>query len=131
MNKRRSIMRKIKLSLVLVLVLFLLVGCAAITNFFTGTPKTFDQIWKELTPKGKVALAFSIYNKQYQEYKIQAARTNRTETENVILRQKKKLLVDVYPLIQMFDLALVEGKPLDATIEVALIGYLRQLYTKI
>jgi len=108
------------------LIVFLLIGCAQLSSFL-GTEKSFDQLWSESTPKGKMAIAFSIYNKQYEDYKVQAARTNLTEPEKKVLRQKKKILVDIYPLIQSLDIALAEGKPFDSGIEAILVGFLRQL----
>ena len=115
----------------ILLAVILIAGCAQISQFLGIAPKSFDEIWEGLTPKGKVALAFSIYNKQYEDYKIQAARKDLTEPEKQVLRQKKKILTEIYPLITTLDLSLAEGQPFNPAVEAALIGYLRQLAGKI
>lgn len=55
-----------------------------------------------MEPKERVTWMLSIYNAQYEDYKTQAARTDLTEAQKEILREKKKVLTKVYPLIETY-----------------------------
>ena|SRR3972149_4120029 len=116
-------------SVVMILVIVVcmsLVGCAALQSIgITGKP------YSQMTPKEKMAFVYKSYNKAYEDYKIQAVRTNLTEPEKVVLRDKKKVLTQVRPIIDSLDLALIEGKPFDPAIERLITDSLRQLGTKI
>ncbi len=118
-------MRKFKVMAVMVLVLTL-VSCAALQSIgITVKP------YSEMTPKEKMIFLYKSYNKQYDDYKVQAVKPNLTEPEKVVLRGRKELLTKVYPLIQAADLAVVEGKPFDPGAEKLIIDYIRKLGTKI
>lgn len=114
-------MRKFKLTSVTILVIFLF-GCAALQSIgITVKP------YSEMSPKEKMIFLYKSYNKQYDDYKVQVAKPNLTENEKVVLRTRKAVLVNVYPLIQAADLALIEGKPFDPVNEKLIIDYLRKL----
>ncbi len=113
-------MRKIKVFVVLAMVLALM-ACATI-----GVKP-----YSEMSPKEKVTFLFSLYNKQYEDYKVQAAKPNLTELERSILVSKKKIFGHVYPILQALDLAFVEGRPWDKVNEQNAINMLRQLGAKI
>lgn len=113
-------MRRTALPL-LILFLFALGACATLGLKPYG----------EMTPKEKVVIFFSLYNKQYEDYKIQAARVDLTDPEKQVLRQKKKILVDVYPLIQALDLSIVSGQPWDSALENMVLNLLRQLGSRL
>src|SRR3972149_4208917 len=99
--------RRIKSLVSLILILYFLVGCA--TLGINIKP------YSEMTPKEKMIVLFSLYNKQYEDYKLQASRTNITEPEKQVLRDRKQIMIRVYPLIQALDIAVVEGRPFDAS----------------
>ena len=119
--------RVVMFMVVMIVLGVMLQGCAALQSLGI----TEESYSKLTTPKAKMAFIYKSYNKAYDDYKVQAARTNRTEPENVILRNKKKVLTDVRPIIDGLDLALVEGKPFDPAIEKLITDSLRQLGTKI
>jgi hypothetical protein len=114
-------MRQARITITVLLVLYLMIGCAT----FGMKPYT------DMTPKEKMAFIYTSYNKQYEDYKVQAARPNLTDVDKNVLRGKKDMLTKVYPIIQMADMGLVEGKPWDAGVEKTIISYLRQLGTQI
>jgi hypothetical protein len=118
-------MRRVK-SLVVVLLALILVSCAALQSI-----GIMVKPYSEMSPKEKMALIYKTYNKQYEDYKVQASKTNLSENERVVLRMRKDILIKVYPVIQGLDLALVEGKPFDPANEKLVIDYLRQLGAKI
>jgi len=118
-------MRRAKLFFILPII-FMLMGCAVLQSLGV-TVKPYS----EMTPKEKITFLFKTYNKQYDDYLIQAAKPTLTETERVVLRTRKKIMVEVYPLIGILDGALVEGKPFDASTEKLIIDKLRQLGAKI
>ena len=114
-------MKKVKVMVVVVLAMAL-VSCAALRNLgITVKP------YSEMTAKEKIIFLFKSYNKQYEDYKVQAAIPNLTEPERVVLRARKDALTKVYPLIQAMDLALVEGKPFDPANEKLIIDSFREL----
>jgi len=118
-------MRKVRL-LTVMIVMLALVSCAALQSIgITVKP------YSEMTPKEKMIFLYKSYNKQYEDYKVQVVKPNLTESEKVVLRGRKDVLTKVYPLIQAADLAVVEGKPFDPGNEKLIIGYIRQLGTKI
>lgn len=55
-----------------------------------------------MTPKEKATWMLSIYNAQYDDYLVQAARTDLTEEEKKILRSKKEIMTEVYPAIELY-----------------------------
>ena len=80
-------MRKLRLSYLLILILILGFGCAA------------NQLTKE-----KVGLAFmDQYIYQYKDYQIQSARTDLTEGQKEVLRTKKSILIQVWPMLKLYN----------------------------
>ena len=55
-----------------------------------------------MTPKEKAVWMMDLYNGQFNDYKIQAAKPDLTEEQKVILRKKKEILTEVYPLIKLY-----------------------------
>ena len=84
-------MNKIKLFAILLSVMFV-VSCA-------HGVKTLD----EMTPMEKAVWMLSVYNAQYEDYKFQAARVDLDEERKAVLRVKKKILTEVYPLISVYS----------------------------
>ena len=104
-----------------VILLASLMGCA-------GVPTIPDPT--KMTPKQFSAYAMATYNTQYEDYKLEVAKPNLTEEQKKILRQKKVILTTAYPLIQTFDLAVVEGKPIDLALQTRILDLISQLVTK-
>jgi hypothetical protein len=94
-----------------------LIGCP------TNNIKTFD----EMSAKEKATFMMSMYNKQYSNYQTQAAKPELTEAEREILRKKKKILSEVYPLIELYMSYVDSGAVPSTETEQKIINYLDQL----
>ena len=55
-----------------------------------------------MSPKEKSVWMLSVYNSQYEDYKVQAIRTDLTEAQKEVLREKKAILTRVYPMISVY-----------------------------
>lgn len=85
--------------LAIVLVLFFLAGCAALTG--TQSPLTKEQQF--------IQSAKSFYISQYRDYEYMTMDPSKlTEAQKTILRKKKEVLVQVKPLIDTYS-ALVDS----------------------
>ena len=71
---------------------------------FGLTACTFDNIKpvSEMTPKEKAAFFLSMYNAQDMNYRAMAAMPNLTEPQKEMMREKKLVLSQVYPLISVY-----------------------------
>lgn len=69
----------------------------------------------------------SIYNAQYDDYLIQAKRTDLTEEEKKILRQKKEIMTEVYPAINLYAGYADSGALPDSDLETLIVSKLNQL----
>ena len=56
----------------------------------------------EMNPMEKATWMLSVYNAQYEDYKFQAARVDLDEERKAVLRIKKQILTEVYPLISVY-----------------------------
>lgn len=106
--------------LVLLFVVGLMIGC-------TSNIKPVD----EMTPKEKATFFLSMYNKQYDDYQAMASRADLTEAQKEFLREKKKVLTEVYPLIKMYADYVDAGSVPSAETEAQIINYLNRLSTSL
>lgn len=90
-------MRK-KIAVIGVFVAMLLVSCAALNTK------------PNLTPKEKAVVMMAAYQFVYGDYQRQAARSDLTEPEKAMLRTKKDLLEQVYPIIGLYNEYVMEGE---------------------
>jgi len=65
---------------------------------------TFDNLKpvSEMTPKEKAAFFMAMYNAQDINYRTMAAMPNLTEPQKEMMREKKMVLTQVYPLISVY-----------------------------
>lgn len=112
--------------LVVITLISFLSSCALLQSIGIATKP-----YSDMTPKEKVTFLFKMYNKQYDDYKVMTSDPKLTEAQKVVMREKKKVLTQVYPIIQALDLNLVEGKPLDKVFEPKAIELLNMLGAKI
>lgn len=96
MNRRRSTI------IVLILCMAFLMSCT-----WNVRPKSFY----EMTPKEKLGYMYHIYNSQYDDYMSMAKMTNLTESQKEMLRNKKKILTALEPLISTYDGMVQMGVP--------------------
>lgn len=114
-----------------VLVMSLCVGCAQLA----GTTKPVS----EMTPKEKLTYVEGIYNSQYAEYQRTAGyvlvddkwvltyEPELSDAKREVMRKKKKMLTDLYPMIQTFRSYVMAGGLPPAQQEQVLFELLDQL----
>ena len=91
------------LIMLLVLVAFL-GGCAGLMQQ-AGELKSID----EMTPKERATWFTSVYNSQDRDYRAMAARSDLTAEQKEILRKKKAIMTQLYPMIQTYNLYIESG----------------------
>jgi len=107
-----------KVKHIALIIVLLIVGCAGLQgqdNFVSWTPKQ------------RAAYFMGLYNGQYDIYKVQLTYPDLTPEEKQILQTKKKILVQIYPMIQAYDILQASGATPSASDETAIIGLLDQL----
>jgi hypothetical protein len=83
------------------------------------------------TPKEKAVWMMGIYNRQFDDYQVMVARPDLTDAQKEILRQKKKVLVEVKPLIAAYDGCIQQGTAPSPQLETQITDLLNQLQTKV
>ena len=83
------------------------------------------------TPKEKAVWMMGIYNRQFDDYEAMVARPDLTDAQKDILRQKKKVLVEVKPLIAAYDGYVQQGAAPSPQLEAQITDLLNQLETKV
>ena len=111
--------KRVKTLTALVVVMLLMIGCAG--------PQQPTQSFSDMTPKQKATWMMGVYNAQYDDYKLKVSLPNLTNEEKSILRTKKDVLTQVYPLIQAYDMAQAGGGVPSATTERQITGMLTML----
>jgi len=99
-------MKRVRISLILILVLMLVVSCALLKA----------KPYSEMTPQEKVLYALKTYNAQYADYLNMAVQPGLTAYQKVALKSKKQALSELWPLINQAKLALDEGKSIELTL---------------
>lgn len=80
-----------------------------------------------MSPKEKSVWMLSVYNSQYEDYKIQALRTDLTEAQKEVLREKKDILTRVYPMISIYTGYASSGIIPEKDLETAIVTNLETL----
>lgn len=111
-------MKRVSIALAIILVLFL-VACAG---------QDVKPV-SEMTPKEKATWMLSMYNKQYDDYLVVAAKPDLTEAQKEVLRKKKKIMQEVYPLIELYSSYVEAGSVPTKETEAQIINYLNELAT--
>ena len=106
-----------KLCIFLFVVVFL-AGC----QFTQNLKSPADMSAKELG-----TWALGIYNAQYDNYEVLAARTDLTEDYKVMLRKKKAILVEIWPLLKLYAGYVDSGAIPTQELEVKIIGLIDDL----
>jgi hypothetical protein len=81
----------------------------------------------EMTPKEKATFFMSIYSDQAENYKTLAASPDLTDAQKTVLRTKKQIMTEVYPLISLYSDYVDAGAVPDAAVETQIIDYLDRL----
>lgn len=56
----------------------------------------------DMTPKERVTWMLSVYNSQTRDYKAMVAKTDLTNEQKEVLRKKKAIMIQVYPMINTY-----------------------------
>ena len=121
-------MRQVKLaSTVLVLLCFLLMaGCSGI---FGPTIPTESKTFATMTPKEKVTFFMVNYNRIYDNTMTMATNPNATPGQKDIVKKKKAVLAQVWPLIKYYDWQVSQGQIPPPTAEQEILNLIDQLMT--
>jgi hypothetical protein len=92
-------------------------GCAAMGG----------KSYTEMTPKERATQIMSIYNSQYELYLREAKIPDMTEEKKEVLREKKKLMQELYPYIGMYNNYAEQGVPAPTDVEMAVMSIMDKL----
>jgi len=107
-----------------VVILFALVSCQML--------QVQDQkAWGDMTGMERLTIILHAYNTQYEDYKAMAALPDLTETQKDILRARKKILTEVYPMIGVYASVVVSGGEVSPSLELEIMRLLNSLGAKI
>ncbi len=114
--------------LVGVLAIVLLAGLMA-----CGGNKTID--WSTLNPanissKDLSLMFLTAYNSEFATYISDVSKPNLTDADKARLRDKKQIMRTVWPLIDIYDTAVGQGKPIDPVAQQQIISLLAKLTAK-
>ena len=86
------------------LLMYLLLSLAACAGGQSGMKAP-----SEMSPKEIAIWADKVYVAEYDGYKVEAARTDLTEDEKIFLRQKKRILLQLHPLLLTYNAYIDSG----------------------
>lgn len=95
----------------------LLQGCAAMGG----------KSYKEMTPQERATQIMSVYNNQYELYLREAKIPDMTEEKKEVLREKKKLMKELYPYIGVYAEYADQGQFAPADVEMAVMSIMDKL----
>ena len=111
---------KRKLYVPLVIILLLGMACAADMSM---------KPWSEQTTQDRLTWMLGIYNSQDRDYRSMAAMTNLTDAQKKVLQNKKKIMTQVYPMIDLYRKTVNSGGTPDQNTEQQILNLLNQLTT--
>ncbi len=112
-----------KLAAVLLAAVFL-IGCPGLIPKDMNSPA-------DMNPKELATWALGVYNVQYDNYKVLAARTDLTEDYKAMLRKKKKVLMELWPLLKLYTGYVDSGVIPTQALETKIIGLIDDLILSI
>lgn len=95
-------LRKNNVFIVFFFLLMFLSGCVTLN---VNKPKSIS----EMTPKERGAWFLGIYNSQDRDYRNMVARPDLTNEQKDVLRKKKKIMKEVYPMIKIYNAYIDSG----------------------
>lgn len=98
LNKRNGL-----IGLVVIIMLVFLSGC--IFSLKGESPKRID----EMTPKEKATWFMGIYDAQDKDYRNMVVRSDLTNDQKEILRKKKEVMIQIYPMIKAYNVYVDSG----------------------
>jgi hypothetical protein len=96
---------------------------------FACTANMAMKPWSEQTHKDRLVWMLGIYNAQDRDYRSMVAIPNLTEAQKAVLKNKKAIMVKVYPLIDAYRITVSQGGTPDQATEQTILNLLNQLQT--
>lgn len=96
---------------------------------FACTANMTMKPWSEQTPQDRLTWMLGIYNAQDRDYRAMAAMSNLTPAQVSVLQNKKKIMTQVYPLIDAYRITVNQGGTPDKNTEQMILNLLNQLTT--
>lgn len=82
--------------------------------------------FNSLTPKQKATWAMNVYNAEFADHQLKSSFPDLTESEKTVLREKKKILTELYSIIKLYDAVAGQGVG-DKDLEQAMLTYITQI----
>ena len=114
-------MANTKVRLTSYLLILVAIGCLACTANMAMRP------WSEQTPQDRLVWMLGIYNAQDRDYRSMAAMPNLTPAQKTVLQNKKKIMTQVYPLIDVYRKTVNGGGTPDQNTEQQILNLLNEL----
>jgi hypothetical protein len=83
--------------------------------------------WSEQTPKDRLVWMTGLYNAQDKDYRAMADLPNLTPAQKQVLQNKKKIMLQVYPLIDAYRITVESGGTPSQATEQTILNLLNQL----
>jgi len=99
----------------------------ALTAFILSCTQLGTKPFQEWSPQEKAILFMDTYNVQYNDYQAAADRQNLSPVQKDMLRTKRSVLIEVYPLIQSYASVVRDGGAPSIETEQAILALLNRL----
>lgn len=80
-----------------------------------------------MKPKDKLSWMMGVYNAQYNDYQFVSSKPDLTEDNKKILKAKKEIMIEVYPLIKLYESYIITGSIINMDIENQILSLLNRL----
>jgi hypothetical protein len=108
-----------------------LVVLLVIPAVFIGCPGAGGRSFAEQSPKERATWMLGVYNAEYRDYMNVVARPDLSEEQKDLLKQKKQILTDLYPLIGLYSETVMTGAVVpDRGLEDQILALINQLLIK-
>lgn len=109
--------------------IFALAFCMTAAIVMQGCPGVMQdaKTYAEMSPQERATYVTSIYNDQYALYLREAKIPDMTEEKKKVLRQKKNLMLQLYPYISTYNNFAEQGVFAPEDIEVAMMEIMNKL----
>jgi hypothetical protein len=108
---------------------YILAAVGILLCFAACTANMAMKPWSEQTPKDRLVWMLGIYNAQDRDYRSMVAMPNLTAAQKSVLQNKKKVMTQVYPLIDAYRITVNQGGTPDQATEQTILNLLNQLQT--
>lgn len=109
--------------LALLVMLLLVASCGAFQ-------KVKELRFDEMSSEQKAVWMNDIYSSQYDDYKVMAIMPNLTESQKKMMRVKKKIFTEVWPLLKLYSKYVATGVIPAAELEAKIMKLLNRLISE-